>query len=231
VIRGINADPQIGDGTTDSPWWRAEPFVEDGGAIAKLLMALSRSPRDDDDSLSLRDALDLIGFLIILYRSGHADDSELRQMRNELDNIHKKAVELIADIRACGALDDRIDQVERWLGAKRHTAPSIECTLATLEGFAGVVAAKLERCVGKRGPKTSRYFVEAIIQTIEEYTGTKVERSNKQGAPAVVMRKIIEIMDPAMNGGTIDEALKARSKARREIGRQKRGEIIPTPTD
>jgi len=72
--------------------------------------------------------------------------------------------------------------------------------------------------VEKRGPKTkSREFVEAIIQVVEAYTGGKVERSNKRDATAAVVQKIVEIMDPAIGGGTIDEALKTRSKAFGEV--------------
>jgi hypothetical protein len=226
VIRAINEAAQTGAEITDSPWWRADPSVEDGGPIAKLLMALSRSPRGDDDSLSLRDALDLIGFLIIWYRSGNSDDSDFSQERNELDKIHKKTIELIADIRACGVLDDQVEKLEGRLGAKPHRASSTEHTLATLEGFVGLVATKREHWVHKRGRKSkSRGFVDAIIQTIEEYTGGKVERSKKRGAagaPVDAVQKIVAIMDPEIGSGTIDEALKARSKARGEIKRQKR---------
>jgi len=194
-----------------------EPLLQDAllkerEPIAELLMRLSRSPRDDGDALSLSEALDFIQFFLIWYRS-EDPDHELRQQydnqtRNELDQIHKKTIELIADIRACYEL---------------HSAASFERTLATLEGFAGVVAAKRKRLVNKRGPNTkSREFVEAIIHTIEEYTGAKVERSNKQGTTAMVVRKIVETMDPAIGSGTIDEALRARSKAFGEIRSRKR---------
>jgi hypothetical protein len=211
VREGATADERMA--SVHFPWWRADPLFQDGGPIAKLLMGLSRSRRDNDDALlSQSETLDFIGFFIGWY-SAEDPDRDLwqqihKQTRDELDRFHKKIVELIADTRASYEL---------------YSATSIEDTLATLEGVAGVVAAKRKRLVKKRGPKTkSSEFVVAIIQTIEEYTGTKVERSSKRGTPADVVRTMIKIMNPAIGSGTIDEALRAQSKAFGEIKRRKR---------
>jgi hypothetical protein len=184
------------------------------------------------------------------------------QARNGLDRIHTNAVELIAEIRACVQLDndyplscplvafaktvrkipgdnpnitEDLDlgpvTLESLIGV---AIPSIaEDTLASLERLIELVASKRNRLAGKRGPKTKpREFVEAIIQTIEEYTGEKVERRGRDkgiaaGSPLDVVHKIVAIMDPDIKNGTIEEALKARSRARRRVSRHKRGEITP----
>jgi hypothetical protein len=118
-----------------------------------------------------------------------------------------------------------------------------EGTITALEKFAELVAAKREGLKKKTGPKTPRAakreklkdkhgfnppreFVEAIIQTIEEYTGSKVKRRGRDkwvaaGSPLDVVHKIVAMMDPDIKNGTIEEALKARSKARGEIKRPK----------
>jgi hypothetical protein len=116
-----------------------------------------------------------------------------------------------------------------------------EGTIIALGKFAKLVAAKREELKKKTGPKTPRAakreklkdkhgftapreFVEAIIQTIEEYTGSKVKRRGRgkgvaAGSPLDVVHKIVAMMDPDIKNGTIEEALKARSMARGEIKR------------
>jgi hypothetical protein len=118
-----------------------------------------------------------------------------------------------------------------------------EGTIIALGKFAKLVAAKREGLKKKTGPKTPRAakreklkdehgfnpprkFVEAIIQTIEEYTGSKVKRRGRDkgvaaGSPLDVVHKIVAMMDPDIKNGTIEEALKSRSKARGEIKRPK----------
>jgi hypothetical protein len=193
------------------------PLLQIDGPVARLLKGLSQSPRNDDE-LRLTEVLGAIGFFVDSYGQSAHDHPSLWQKhphaeQKELDKIYKKAVKLATDLRGSDVL--------------RHNRPSwpeddgLDALLAALDDF---TAAKRKRLVGKRGPKTPRPSVEVIIQAIEEYTGTKLKRSNKWGPPPVVVR-IIEIMDPAIGSGTIDEALKAQSRARREISRQKRGEI------
>jgi hypothetical protein len=202
------------------------PLFQIDGPVARLLKELLPSPRDHDE-LPLTDALGAIEFFVSSYRkSGNSPRSAARASestasrpskrraanhaaRKELDKISEKAIELATDIRGCDVLGHYIH---------------FEALLGALDDFTGFVAAERKRLVGKRGPKNSRDYVKAIIQAIEEYTGTKLKRSNKWGPPAVVVR-IIEIMDPAIGSGTVDEALRAQSRARREISRPKRGEV------
>jgi hypothetical protein len=197
------------------------PLFQIDGPVARLLKGLLPSPRDRDE-LPLTDALGAIEFFVSSYRKParktahllHHDSSlrrpqHLHAKRKELDKISEKAIELATDIRGCEVLGHYIH---------------FEALLGALDDFAEFVAAERKRLVGKRGPKTPRPFVEEIIRIIEEHTGTKLKRSNKWGPPAVVVR-IVEIVDPAIGSGTIDEALRAQSRAGRKISRQKRGEI------
>ncbi len=145
----------------------------------------------------------------------------LHAEQKELDKIYEKAIELATDIRGSDVFR------HNWLswglsGPEDDGQPDFDALLAALDDFVGFIAAERKRSVGKRGRKTPRFFVEAIIDVIEEYIGAKVKRSSKRGTPADVVHKIVEIMDPAIGKGTIDEALKARLKAFGEIKRQKR---------
>jgi hypothetical protein len=216
---------QAGTATLSGVWPQpTTPLFQIDGQVARLLKGLLPSSRDHDE-LPLTDALGAIEFLhdnFLHWREPKRNLHRRQPKRTELDKIYQKATDLATDVRGCDVLRHK----QRW-GPENVCHPDLEALLGTLDNFIRFVAAERKRLVvvGKRGPKTPRAFVEAIIQAIEDYTGTKIERSNKQGAPAVVVRKIIEIMDPAIGSGTIDEALKARSRARGEISRQKRGEI------
>ena len=201
------------------------------------------------------------------------NDELFRQLddeaRKELDTFYKKTVEFIFNIRLSSLLaddsplcspgvafaqrlrrtraesPDMVDlahpALQKFLGPQMPTIA--ERTIAALEKFAELVAAKRKGLKMKTGPKTPRAakrekfkdehghntpheFVEAIIQTIEEYTGSKVKRRGRDkrvtaGTPLDVVRKIVAMMDPDIKNGTIEGALKARSKARGEIKRPK----------
>ena len=189
------------------------------GPVARLLTALFASTPDE---LPLNDALNAIEFFVSWYKeSAHPvyDHSlfwrqYLHAQKKELDKIYDKTIELATDIRGSDALrlcwpPDRENDLR----------PNLEAWLAALKGLTMFVDAQRKRLVGKRGKKTPRQFVEAIIEIIEEYIGGKVERSTKRGAPANVVHEIVKIMDPAIGKGTIDEALRARLKAFGEINR------------
>jgi hypothetical protein len=167
----------------------------------------------------------------------------------ELDTFYKKTVELIFNIAhsyvlctdspfcSPGVAFAQTLRSERGMDPDNPTwahpalqkfldlkAPTIaEHTIIALKRFADLVAAKREDLKQKTGPKTkSRNYVEAIIQVVEEYTGSKVKRRRGDkgvaaGSPLDVVHKIVAMMDPDINNGTIEEALKVRSKARGEI--------------
>jgi hypothetical protein len=205
------------------------PLLQIDGPVARLLKGLPQSPRNHDE-LRLNEALGAIGFFVDSYGQSERLDDNLgaglgqgHAERKELDKFYEKAIKLATDIPGSDVLR------HNWLsGPEDDGPPDLVALLAALDNFTGFVAAKRKRLVGKRGPKTPRHFVETIIEIIEEYIGTKVKRSSKRGTPADVVRKIIEIMDPAINSGTMDEALRARLKAFGEIKRRKPRENLTT---
>jgi hypothetical protein len=63
-------------------------------------------------------------------------------------------------------------------------------------------------------------FVNKVADIIEGSTGTTIGRSNNKDSPTAMLRKIVDIANPDIGPGTIEEVLKARAKKRR-------GEINP----
>jgi hypothetical protein len=63
-------------------------------------------------------------------------------------------------------------------------------------------------------------FVNKVADIIEGSTGTTIRRSNNKDSPTAMLRKIVDIANPDIGPGTIDEVLKARAKKRH-------GEINP----
>jgi hypothetical protein len=229
---GARAAPEPGEAGAGDIWgvifgvWPQpqNPLFQIDGPVAQLLKGLPQSPRNHDE-LRLTEALGAIGFIVDGYRqpTHPLHDRSLPRQRHrnaeqkELDKFYEKAIKLATDIPGSDVLR------HNWVsGPEDDHLPDLVALLATLDNFTGFVAATRKRLVGKRGPKTQRHLVEQIIEIIEEYIGAKVKRSIKRGTPADVVRKIVEIMDPAIDKGTIDGALRARSKAFGEIKRRKR---------
>jgi hypothetical protein len=236
---GARAAPEPGEAGAGDIWgvifgvWPQpqNPLFQIDGPVAQLLKGLRQSPRNHDE-LRLTEALGAIGFIVDGYRqpTHPLHDRSLPRQRHcnakqrhrnaeqkELDKFYEKAIKLATDIPGSDVLR------HNWVsGREDDRLPDLVALLATLDNFTGFVAATRKRLVGKRGPKTQRHLVEQIIEIIEEYIGAKVKRSIKRGTPADVVRKIVEIMDAAIDKGTIDGALRARSKAFGEIKRRKR---------
>ncbi len=85
----------------------------------------------------------------------------------------------------------------------------LDPVLSALDEFARLVEVRRKQWGSKR---TAREFVREAIMIVEIYIGARVGIGSKRGTPADGVRQIIGIMDPSIGSGTIDEALKARSK-------------------
>jgi hypothetical protein len=200
------------------------PLFQIDGPVARLLKGLPQSPRNHDE-LRLTEALGAIELfggsrgesgVAARTKKGRAK-SGLTAEQKELDKFREKAIKFATDIHGSDVLR------HNWVsGPEDDRLPDLVALLATLDNFTGFVAAKRKRLLRKRGPRTPRYFVETIIEIIEEYIGSEVKRSTNRGTPADVVHKIVKIMAPAIGKGTIDGALRARLKAFGEIKRRKR---------
>jgi len=196
-----------------SAWEEINSLFDVDGPIAKCLQDLPKSP--GHNALSVGEALSVLKWQLLWFLVQISAPDKIRELCDELGAVHQATADLAANLRARKSIGRVLD---------------LDPVLSALDEFVRVVEVSRKRWGSKRGPKTAREFVREVIQVVEIYIGSRVGMGRKRGAPADVVRQIIEIIDPTIGKSTIEEALKARSretsgsapKGRGEIKRQKR---------
>jgi hypothetical protein len=186
----------VQDQTDQSAWEEMNTLFGPDGPIADCLHHLSKSA--GHDALSMDEALTLLKAQFLAHAIKNSTTDTVRKACDELDAVHQNTVDFAASIRT-----------RKLVGYLLDLGP----VLSALDDFSRTVEAKRRQMGGdKRGPKTGRAFVHAVIQVVEMYIGGKVGMGKKGGTPADTVRRIVSITDPRIGDGTLEEALKARSK-------------------